>query len=186
MEDEILDLDWFQHVPCRHLNVKNLFSVKRMRYSEHRGAAADTSEYHHGQLVCWASGSCCDDGLARLQLFWAEDRATLWSLIQIECGIQPVLQSNHFEACRVQGRIRKVAVLVRCGPKGRALAAAQNALHSVSLPKLLLKVKQCTSKTQAQLSDTHSMEYHSLSSRIKGVRRLSEPRPAGHESGAWV
>ena len=59
----------------------------------------------------------------------AGDWSALWAMVRSECDVAPVQNTaRRTEKQQIQSRIRKVATLARTGEKGRALAAARNAL----------------------------------------------------------
>ena len=100
-----------------------------------------------GRLAVNASESNCAHYLdARLELFWAEDWCALWAMVRAECDVAPVQNTTRrTEKQQMQSRIRKVAALARTGEKGRALAAARNALPVPATEQIVHEIKSLLS-----------------------------------------
>ena len=90
-----------------------------------------------------ASESYCAKFLeARLDLFWSEDWPALWARVRAECDVAPVFSNSRKSATeQKQSRVRKVATLAQSGERGRALAAARNALLVTVTQQIVQEIK---------------------------------------------
>ena len=109
-------------------------------------------------------------------------------MVRAECDVAPVQNSERrTEKQQTQSRIRKVATLARAGEKGRALAAARNALPVPVTEQIVQEIKSLypvDPEPPAPISDPISALFLSevaeqVPSMLRKMPRLSEPGPLG-------
>ena len=156
MDEEIMNFQWFEHVPCDCIKdlrggtyvrppTRFRFALQQAQHAFlrailHNNPTSPASESAWKALVLsnWlllgrpavnASESNCAHFLdARLELFLAEDWSALWAMVRAECDVAPIQNmTRRTDKQQMQLRVRKVATLARTGENGRAFAAARNA-----------------------------------------------------------
>ena len=222
MDEDIMDFQWFEHVTWDSIKdlrgttyvqppTRFKFALQQAQHAIlraiiHNSPTSSASESAWKALVLssWlllgrpavnASESNCAHFLdARLELFWAEDWSALWATVRAECDVAPVQNSaRRTEKQQIQSRIRKVATLARTGVKGRALAAARNALP-VPVTELIVQEIKSLYPTDPELPASVSAPISALflsevaeqvPSTLRKMPRLSEPGPLGMRAEHW-
>ena len=215
MDEVIMDFQWFDQVSWD--SIKDLrgtayvqpptrfkFALQQAQHAilraiTHNSPASPASELAWKALILssWvllgrpavhASESSCAQFLdAGLELFWAEDWSALWAMVRAENS------ARRTEKQQTQSRIRKVATLARAGEKGRALAAARNALPVPVTEQIVQEIKnlypadpQPPASTSAPISALFLSEVaEQVPSTLRKMPRLSESGPLGMRAEYW-
>ena len=222
LDDEIMDFHWFTSVPWTKIKdlrgttyvqppTRLRFALQQAQHAilraiMHHGPSSPDSESAWKVLILssWlllgrpvenASDANCTNCMeARLDPFWSEEWPALWAMVRAECDVTTATQKRtRTKAEQTETRIRNVATLARAGEKGRALAAARNALPVPVTQDIVQEIKNLypvdpDPATPLNKQITHIFLFDiadCIPHTLKRMPRISEPGPLGMRAEHW-